>query len=181
MSLPHPRSAPLRLHIGGEIVRDGWKILNVKPGPGVDFVGNCQDLGQFADNSVTEIYASHVYEHLNYVGELQQAMKEAYRVLRPGGLFRLGVPDLDALCRLILDPKLSVEDRFFVQRMIFGGQTGEHDYHKVGLNMQFMTGFLQGTGFKSIRRVPDFAGLFDDTTLQTFLNVPISLNVMAMK
>ena len=181
MALPRSRNPPLRLHIGGEIVREGWKILNVQAGPGVDFVGHCQDLSQFQDSSVAEIYASHVYEHLNYVGEIQQAMKEAYRVLVPGGLFRLGVPDLDTLCRLFLDPKLSEEDRFFVQRMIYGGQTGDHDYHKVGLNLQFLTGFLKAAGFKNIRRLPDFGALFDDTTLQKFQGVPISLNVMAMK
>lgn len=32
---------PFRLNIGGEVARDGWKILNIQPGPHVDFVGNC--------------------------------------------------------------------------------------------------------------------------------------------
>ena len=28
---------PLRLHIGGETAKDGWKILNIQPGAHVDF------------------------------------------------------------------------------------------------------------------------------------------------
>ena len=48
----------LRLHIGGRTPRAGWKILDVNPGPHVDFVGNCRDLSRFADGSVAEVYAS---------------------------------------------------------------------------------------------------------------------------
>ena len=30
----------------------------------VDFVGDISDLSQFNDNSINEIYASHVFEHI---------------------------------------------------------------------------------------------------------------------
>ncbi len=53
----------LKLHVGGETPKVGWKILNVIAGPNVDFVGNCTDLSQFADNSVAETYISRVLEH----------------------------------------------------------------------------------------------------------------------
>ena len=53
----------MKLHIGGKEVKEGWKILNIIKNDGVDFVGSISDLSQFADNSIEEIYASHVLEH----------------------------------------------------------------------------------------------------------------------
>jgi len=33
----------MRLHIGGEEIKEGWKILNIQNKPGVDFVGDITD------------------------------------------------------------------------------------------------------------------------------------------
>jgi predicted SAM-dependent methyltransferase len=170
----------LRLHIGGETVREGWKILNIQSKPGVDFIGNCLDLSQFADGTVSEIYASHTYEHLDYVKELPLALREAFRVLVPGGMLRAGVPDLEILCRLFLEPRLDIQAKFFVMRMMFGGQIDAFDYHKVGLSADIFGSLLAEAGFKTIRRVPEF-GLFQDITTMKFAGVPISLNLIALK
>ena len=54
----------MKLHIGGEQKKDGWKILNIQKKDNVDFIGNITDLSQFENNSIEEIYASHVFEHV---------------------------------------------------------------------------------------------------------------------
>lgn len=175
-----PPAEPLRLHLGGMEPRAGWKILNVQPGPGVDFVGTVTDLSPFADGSVAEIYASHVYEHVSYQGEVLAAFKEAHRVLVPGGKLMIGVPDLQVLLQLLNAPGLTFDQRFMVQRMIFGGQMDAHDYHKAGFTFEFLREFLRAAGFARVTKVKEF-GLFRDTTIQTFLGVRISLNVEAVK
>jgi predicted SAM-dependent methyltransferase len=172
--------AQLRLHIGGREVREGWKILNIQPGPGVDLVGDCVDLSPFANGSVHEIYASHVYEHLSYQGELGHALHEAHRVLDQGGFLRISVPDLDVLCRLFLDEKLPVPDRINVMRMMFGGQLDPYDFHKTGLNFWILGYHLQKAGFREIRRVEQF-GLFHDDSATLVAGQLISLNVEARK
>lgn len=48
------------------------------------------------------IYCSHVLEHLA-LGDLRIALKNTFGYLRPGGVFRLVVPDLARLCRDYLD------------------------------------------------------------------------------
>lgn len=170
----------LRLHIGGEVPRDGWKILNVQPGDHVDYVADGADLSLFEAGTVAEIYASHVLEHLGYLEALPGALAEFRRALRPRGRLRISVPDLETLCRLFLHPDLDMEGRFHIMRMIFGGQTDPHDFHKVGLTYGFLEDYLRVAGFREIERVADF-GLFDDTSTLRLGGVPISLNVQAVK
>jgi predicted SAM-dependent methyltransferase len=170
-----------KLHIGGTVKTDGWEVLNANPAPYVDHVCNAKDLSRFSDNTFVEIYASHVVEHLDYIGELKDTLTEWNRVLVPGGKIFISVPDLDVLAGLILNKnKLSVDERFFVMRMIFGGHVDKYDYHVVGLNEEFLGNFLKSSGYVNIIKVPNF-GLFNDTSTMLFKGVAISLNIIAEK
>ena len=170
----------MRLHIGGEERKAGWTILNVQPGSHVDLVGNCADLSMIATGAADEVYASHVLEHLGYVGELPKALAEIFRVLRPGGVFRGAVPDFEILCRLFLHPNARPQDRWEIMRRVFGGQIDAFDFHKVGLWTDYFAGLLHGAGFVDIRRVESF-GLFDDASTASYGGVPISLNLEGRK
>jgi predicted SAM-dependent methyltransferase len=170
-----------RLHIGGQVRTPGWEVLDANPGPCVDHVGNASDLRGFEDNSFDQIYASHVVEHFDYQNQLVETLKEWCRVLAPAGTLLVSVPDLDVLARLFVDRKLlSADERFLVMRMIFGGHIDKYDYHLVGLNEEFLTGYLRAAGFTGMRRVTDL-GLFRDTSCLELKSIPISLNMIATK
>ena len=170
-----------RLHVGGTVKCQGWEILNTNPAPYVDHVCNANDLSRFENDTFEQIYASHVLEHFDYKDELPRTLIEWHRVLVPGGTVLLSVPDLDILSSLLLEKdRLSIDDRFFVMRMIFGGHVDTFDYHLVGLNQDFLESFLHASGYVNIRRVNTF-GLFSDTSSMTFRGVPISLNMIAEK
>ena len=171
---------PLRLHIGGEQAHPDWKILNIQPGPGVDFVGSCDDLSAFADSTVAEIYASHVLEHLGYQSALPHALAEMRRALVPCAALRVSVPDLAVLAELLVDPSTSLQESVHVMRMMFGGQMDENDFHHVGFSFEILAAFLRDAGFEAIERVEGF-NLFDDTSTLVFRDRPISLNVQARK
>ena len=170
----------LRLHIGGRTAHPEWKIFDVRAGAHVDFVGDCTDLSRFQSGMVEEIYASHVLEHLGYLDELPRTLREFHRVLAPGGRLRVSVPDLDVLCALFADPALNLEERVHVMRMMFGGQMYAADFHKAGLNEEFLRDFLQGAGFVDIAKTGDF-NLFDDASSLKFKNRRISVNLVARK
>lgn len=170
-----------RLHIGGRTRADGWEVLDALPRPEVDHVGNARDLSRFPDGTFEAVYASHVLEHFSYVRDLLPVLREWNRVLVPGGMLYASVPDMDTLAELfLLRESISLEDRWMVQRMMFGGQVDDYDFHHVGLNEEFLAAFLRDAGFADLRRVDDF-GLFQDTSLATFNGVPISCNLMARK
>jgi predicted SAM-dependent methyltransferase len=51
-----------------------------------------------SSNSCDGVYASHVLEHLSRA-DIDRALAETYRMLKPRGLFRLVVPDLERAAR----------------------------------------------------------------------------------
>lgn len=53
------------------------------------------------DRSADGIYASHVLEHLS-LDEFWIALRNTFRLLKPGGIFRLVVPDLESRARQYL-------------------------------------------------------------------------------
>src|ERR1700743_1099354 len=124
-----------RLHIGGHIALRGWGVIDANPGPIVDHVGNAKDLSRFEAGTFGEVYASHVLEHFDYKDELLATLKEWHRVLIPGGMLHVSVPDMDVCARLFLDKQqFTTEERWFIMRMIFGGHVDQYDYHLIGLN-----------------------------------------------
>lgn len=173
-------SQRIRLHIGGKDPHPDWKILDIQPREYVDYVGNAMDLSQFEDNSVEAIYASHVLEHFDYVRELPVVLKEWHRVLHFGGQLMISVPDLPTLCHLYIEEGASAEQRFSIMRMMFGGQTDEYDYHKVGLSWEYLFMLLTQAGFRIIRKVDRF-GLFNDCSEMVVFGKPVSLNIIATK
>jgi predicted SAM-dependent methyltransferase len=52
----------------------------------------------FSTSSCDAIYASHLLEHL-FLDDALKLLRECFRLLRPGGTFRLVVPDLRAIVR----------------------------------------------------------------------------------
>ena len=168
-----------KLHIGGTVSAEGWEVFNIQQSEMVDHVGDARDLSRFADTTFDCIYASHVLEHFGYKQEISNVLHEWFRVLKKGGTLYVSVPDLDILAQLLLmKDKLSLEERFQIMRMLFGGHTNEYDYHATGLNLDFLSLFLQECGFTKIRRVATF-GLFQDTSTLLFRGIPISLNLKA--
>lgn len=169
----------IKLHIGGAQAKEGWLIFDAQPGPAVDIVGDIRDLSAFSDNSCAEVYCSHVLEHVA-AAEMIPTLKEIRRIMTPGGRLYISVPDLDVICHLLLSPQLGVEKRYHVMRMLFGGQIDAFDFHKVGLNIAFLSNFLEQAGFASMEQV-EYFGLFEDSSNLVVCDVPISLNVIAEK
>ena len=168
----------MKLHIGGEQIKEGWRILNIQKKPGVDFIGDITDLSQFDNESIDEIYASHVLEHVKHCFLLKTFL-EIFRVLKKGGKFYVSVPDLNILTNLFVSTK-NLDEKFMIMKMIYGGQIDEYDFHYFGWYEELLSQFFYQSGFKTYAKVENF-NIFHDTSLLKFNNKFISLNVVAFK
>ena len=65
----------------------------------------------YTDNSITAIFSSHVFEHL-FMDEVEKLIGECYRVLKPSGICRVVVPDLEKIIALYNpeDPRKFITD-----------------------------------------------------------------------
>ncbi len=61
-----------------------------------------------SDCSAAAVYSSHMLEHLDR-GEARQFLAEAFRVLAPGGVVRIAVPDLRRLARSYIEGSLDAD------------------------------------------------------------------------
>jgi predicted SAM-dependent methyltransferase len=170
---------PLKLHLGAWARIPGWTNVNINPGPEIDVVADVADLSGFADGSVDEVYASHVFEHLS-MGRVGPALLGVHRIIKPGGIFRIAVPDLERLAMIILDDHVSTYGVWEACRRIFGGDMDQNDRHGCGFTADTMTAALEQSGFTNIKRVNSF-GLLNDASELTFLGYRISLNMEATK
>jgi predicted SAM-dependent methyltransferase len=169
----------MKLHIGGEIAKDGWTIFNIQKKKDVDIIGDLENLDQFSENSIDEIYASHVFEHIK-IRNFLKILKNIHRILKQDGKLYISVPDMDIIFRLFLNPKATPGVKFTLMKMIFGGQVDKHDFHYFGWNYEFMADFLTKANFSKFRRVESLAIFEDASELKAYGN-KISLNMIAVK
>lgn len=122
----------------------------------------------FADASVDVIYSSHTLEHLTYE-EARFVLQECNRVLKPGGIIRIVVPDFEQLVNSYLNNKEQqpaiaakkfLSDSLYFEIPIPGSLAGmikfyftrKNNHHflydEAGLQYQ-----LENAGFHDIRRM----------------------------
>jgi SAM-dependent methyltransferase len=83
----------MRLEIGGgTLTKPGWENIDPVHGSRPEFKVYVQDGIALPDNSVVEVFASHVMEHIPQGEPRIKTMNEVNRVLRPGGTFTIIVP-----------------------------------------------------------------------------------------
>lgn len=129
---------------------------NVKP----DIVATMLEMFDVGDESVDAIFSSHNIEHL-YAHEVPLALKEFLRVLRPEGFLVATCPDLQSVCALIAEDKLTepaytapagpitpLDILYGHRRSMSRGNL--HMAHRCGFTEKVLLGTLQGSGFSSI-------------------------------
>jgi predicted SAM-dependent methyltransferase len=89
---------PCKLHLGcGANVKAGW--VNVDLNELADIQLDIREALPFPDNSATAIYSEHFFEHLSFK-EGKRLLQESLRILIPGTLISIGVPDAEEMLRV---------------------------------------------------------------------------------
>lgn len=82
----------LKINLGsGRTPLEGWVNLDIRPADAcVDFRGRFP----LPDDCARLAYSAHVLEHLDYPADALHFLRECFRVLAPGAVLRLVVPDI---------------------------------------------------------------------------------------
>jgi hypothetical protein len=150
------------LNVGaGSVVIDGYTPLDIKTGT---------EAGKlpYADESVDEVYASHVLEHIARADTIS-TLREWIRVLKPGGIIRVAVPDMELWAKWVVEGKHD----FDMAGIAYGGQIDADDFHRNAFNGATLAGLFRELGLISVRKFQPFA---EDCSRH-----PISLNLEGVK
>lgn len=184
----YPASAPgeaLRLHLGcGHVNYPGFVNVDGRPAAHVHHVQPLERLDAFPDGCAELVYSSHCLEHFPH-GQVRAVLREWQRVLRPGGVLRLSVPDFDLLLQAYLETGRNLRS---VQMPLMGEQNYPLNFHYCAFNEPLLREMLEQAGLHSVRRwqpgedawasLPDWSGrsmVFEGR------HYPVSLNLQASK
>jgi len=145
-----------RLNWGcGSSPKPGWINSDRRRCDGVDVVADIHDGLPLEDDSVEYAVSIHALQEIPYAG-LVSALRELRRVLRPGGVLRLVLPDLDKGIRAYLEkvpgrfliPDAEVKSlggKFIVQMLWYG-------HSRVLFTHDFVEELLLKAGFARVNR-----------------------------
>ena len=119
------------------------------------------------DGCADEVRASHLLEHFNHRGA-HKVVADWMRVLKPGGLLKIAVPDLEEICRM----HVAGEPGQY-QGWLSGGQVDGRDIHLAQYDWHSLSALLRGSGLVGLHKWAGDGG--DCSTL------PISLNIAGWK
>lgn len=125
-----------------------------------DIVGSMTDMSAVLNASVDAIFSSHNIEHL-YVHEVPVALAEFKRVLKSDGFAVITCPDLQSVCALIAQDKLT-ETAYTAPAgpitpldVLYGhrppmARGNLYMAHRCGFTQKVLTGTLQAAGFAMV-------------------------------
>jgi predicted SAM-dependent methyltransferase len=152
----------LKLHLGcGAQIKQGWVNIDLMT-DGADLHLDLRESLPFRDNSVAVVYSEHVFEHLAYPLETGLLLRESLRVLRPGGIFSVGVPDTEWPLKAYVNGddayfELALRNRWHPDTCTTRMHQINHHFrqgaeHKYAYDEQTLARVLEEAGFVSIER-----------------------------
>lgn len=140
-----PKNADGKIYLNlGCGVNTSREFINIDAFPfrRTHWVLDIQNLSVFPSNSVDMVYASHVIEHIPRAN-LKKTLSEWCRVIKPGGVLRFGVPDIDKL--IAIYNASGKETESIVNQLL--GQDRDYDRHCTIWNFNYAKKILREVGF----------------------------------
>lgn len=140
----------MKLHLGcGSRCIPGWVHVDLADFPHID-IRHGVDVLPMGDGIADAIYACHVLEHFARK-ETPGVLAEWFRVLRPGGVLRVCVPDFAKWTALYHDLAGTIA-LAAVHGSIFGRQDGPFNIHYQAFDETALRSALLSAGFREPHR-----------------------------
>lgn len=160
-----------KLHIGCHYSRkEGYIAVDCDPEVKPDILADAESLPMFEDGSIDEAYCSHMLEHLRR-DKIERTLIEWHRILKPGGILKIAVPDTIVLMGLYIG---GIHLEFCHDHLFCNAHVGQYPW-------RWWYKMLEKTGFKNISRVDQFFREFLDSSHANIEGIPYSLNIQCEK
>jgi predicted SAM-dependent methyltransferase len=139
----------------GEHPEPGWINSDIKDAPGIDLPCDIREGLPLEDDSLDYIVSIHALPEIPYT-DIVGTLRELRRVLKPGGVLRLALPDLDRGIQAYLnrdedyflvpdEDARAIGSKFIVQMIWYG-------YSRTLFTYDFTRELLQNAGFTDVAR-----------------------------
>jgi predicted SAM-dependent methyltransferase len=140
----------LKLHLGcGKRYIPGFVHVDQDAYPHIDYRSDIRRLPSFGDDSVALIYACHCFNFFDD-DEAVEVLAEWRRVLVPGGVLRLSVPDFEAVAKAYLE----IGEVEPVKRLVTGYYQGQKEtcWYRTIYDETSLRSLLERCGFVDVGR-----------------------------
>lgn len=155
---------PRKLNLGcGFDIRSGYLNVDFQDFHNPDLVADIRKLDMLPSEFYEEIIAQDCLEHFPR-SDTEPALAEWSRLLKPGGILKLRVPNLIGLLELFLwESKQSIEEQKVLVQCLYGTQAYNGDWHLTGFTQILLEHYLEKAGFNNIKFKSKDHWLFDIT------------------
>ena len=181
----------------GDAGHPGWVNVDRAPGPNVNCIYDARKKLPFEDGSVKGIFTEHFFEHVDYEEQAPLLLAECHRVLQPGGVIRIIVPDAEKYIRAYVSGGW---DQLSSIRPLAPGHTDVHfpvryntpmelinvvfrqfEEHKFAYDFETLAFVLESAGFRNVRKQGFGESMAPEICLDLERRASESLYVEAMK
>jgi len=139
----------LKLNLGcGDDTRDGYVNIDIRNLDNKDIVVADITKLQYEKDSIEEILASDIYEHISHL-ESKNLLKHWNDLLIPEGVLIIRTPSLDIIMQYLMGCKNTEEIESGI-KMIFGGQEYKENSHYTICHTQLMVKYLEECNYDDI-------------------------------
>jgi SAM-dependent methyltransferase len=141
--------------------------VDLREGPQIDYRADIRQLPADWAETFDRAKASHVLEHFGFA-ESEDVLREWYRILKPGGVLEITVPDLQTFAHAITAGRFDVavqgglygdQGHPFWMQGAYGGYDGprwlphstDHNHHKSGYTASWLIELMRRVGFTDVQ------------------------------
>jgi predicted SAM-dependent methyltransferase len=178
----------IRINLGAlDSGKEEWLNVDATPSPALDFLCDLRRPLPLGEGVAECLFCEHVMEHFDYEEEIPSFLQECKRLLKPGGVVRLVVPDGEKYCRMLASESweqakiLRDPSRYRTRMEMVNDAFRQDSQHLFAYDGETMELVLKEAGFDEIRVMKFGESRVQGLAIEQAWRAEESLHVEAVK